>query len=99
MTRARLHYLLVVLLLCVGGARAIAGDEISRSPKLPETTPWDLKQLSKPPAFTWVDATGPVRSLFFDGEMYHGMPTRVFAYYATPGTLAGKTTDDKNLPA
>jgi cephalosporin-C deacetylase-like acetyl esterase len=65
---------------------------------LPATTPWDLKSLSQPPTFEWAEGT-EVRSLFFRGEPYQGKPTRVFAYYATPGTLAGDPSKDKNLPA
>jgi len=67
--------------------------------KLPETTPWNLKQLFEPPTFEWADKTGAVRSLFYAGEPYDGKPTRVFAYYATPGTLKGDTSGDQKLPA
>ncbi|MDA0833426.1 MAG: alpha/beta fold hydrolase [Planctomycetota bacterium] len=74
-------------------------DAISRSEQLPETTPWDLEALSIPPDFEWVDETSPVQSLFYAGEPYDGHPTRVFAYYATPGTLAGDTSNDGHLPA
>ena len=63
------------------------------------STPWSLDQLNEAPAFEWVDAAGPVRSMFYVGEPYHDKPTRVFAYYATPGTLAGETTAEKDLPA
>ena len=41
----------------------------------------------------------PGLSLFYAGEPYGGKPTRVFAYYATPGTLAGDASLDKKLPA
>jgi dienelactone hydrolase len=37
--------------------------------------------------------------LFYGGEPYQGKPTRVFAYYATPGTLQGDTKIDQALPA
>jgi dienelactone hydrolase len=40
-----------------------------------------------------------VYSLFYAGEPYHGRATRVFAYYATPGTLAGDRSVDHDLPA
>ena len=42
---------------------AAAADAIVRSARLPETTPWDLKQLSEPPKFEWVDEKSSVRSL------------------------------------
>ncbi len=81
------------------GANSAKADLIVPSPKLPETLPWKLEQLSQPPTLEWVDAKSPVRSLLYAGELYAGKPTRVFAYYATPGTLAGDVSKDKNLPA
>ena len=79
---------------------AVAGaDAIRPSAKLPETAPWNLTTLAQPPAFEWVDSTGPERSLLYEGEPYGGKPTHVFAYYGTPGSLAGDTKQDKNLPA
>ncbi|WP_339907428.1 alpha/beta hydrolase family protein [Symmachiella dynata] len=76
-----------------------ADSAIKPSPQLPATMPWDLEALSQPPSFEWVDEQSPVRSLFYAGEPYGGQPTRVFAYYATPGTLADDSSLDKNLPA
>ena len=73
-------------------------DFISISNSLPETTPWDLEQLSKAPGFEWDEGT-QVRSLYYEGESYKGKPTRVFAYYATPGTLSNDPKKDTNLPA
>jgi dienelactone hydrolase len=89
---------LVCLLLLVGGRLAAAEPNVP-APKLPETTPWDLKRLSQPPAVEWLDDKSPVRSLLYAGEPYGGKPTRVFAYCATPGTLAGTKDGDKALPA
>lgn len=40
------------------------------------------------------------QSIFFEGELYKGNPTEVFAFYCTPSMLkGGKASDDKNLPA
>lgn len=64
---------------------------------LPASTPWNLDELSKPPAFEW-DEGKQIRSLFYKGESYKGKPTRVFAYYATPGSLAGDPSLNKDLP-
>lgn len=72
---------------------------ITPSQTLPETTPWDLTALSAPPAMEWHDRTGEVWSLYYEGLTYNGHPTRVFAYYATPGTLAHNPALDRNLPA
>ncbi len=79
---------------------AIAADStpILRADSLPETTPWSLEELSKPPEFEWA-AGKEVRSLSYKSEPFKGKGTRVFAHYATPGTLAGDPTMDKNLPA
>ncbi|HRX83065.1 MAG TPA: alpha/beta fold hydrolase, partial [Pirellulaceae bacterium] len=75
-----------------------ADDPITRSPQLP-TMPWDLDELSKPPEFAWQDIKSSVRSLSYAGEPYQGKPTRVFAYYASPGTLNANILLDRNLPA
>jgi dienelactone hydrolase len=95
----RTRILLAVAFVLVRCAAAAEPDRIGRSPSLPETTPWDLEALSKPPAFRWEDKKSPVRSLVYVGEPYRGRPTSVFAYYATPGTLANDTSGDRKLPA
>lgn len=73
------------LLVAVAVTSSVPGaDRIVPSARLPENLPWDLAKLSEPPPFEWLDEESPVRSLLFEGEFYHGRPTRVFAYYATP---------------
>src|SRR5688572_20590334 len=91
----RLFHVALILIF----ASTLGAEPLSPPAELPETTPWDVKKLSEPPAFEWVDAEGPVRSLLYEGEPYGGKPTRVFAYYATPGTLSGDAAQDKALPA
>lgn len=91
--------LLILFVLFVLPFSSTKGVDAASPSALPATTPWDLEKLKTAPEFYWVDETGPVRSLFYSGENYNGMSTRVFAYYATPGTLAGDTSTDKNLPA
>lgn len=96
----RFHVHFVVLAVLTGAAGLVQSAEpIAASAKLPKTTPWNLAELSRPPDFEWIDKQGPVRSLFYKGEPYQGHSTRVFAYYATPGTLAGDTEKDRDLPA
>ncbi len=73
-------------------------EPIRPAETLPKTTPWDLTALSAPPAFEWAEGT-TIRSLYYTSVPYRGKPTRVFAYYATPGSLSGDTSKDKNLPA
>ena len=90
---------LVVGTCLLHAAVASAAEPIKASPKLPATTPWNLKKLSEPPQLEWVDADGPVRSLLYEGEPYQGKPTRVFAYYATPAPSANGQLREKKLPA
>jgi dienelactone hydrolase len=86
---------LLILLVALSGPTARA-----TSPRpLPATTPWKLAELYKAPAFHWVDDKSPVRKLMYTGEPYGGKPTQVFAFYATPGTLAGDPSLDHDLPA
>src|SRR5262245_33192459 len=91
------RHLLISCLLASASVRA--AEPIRPSPKLPETAPWNLTALAQPPEFEWIDCPGPVRALLYQGEPYGGQPTRVFAYYATPGILSGNSQSDKNLPA
>lgn len=75
-----------------------AGDIIQPDPRLPESTPWDLKALSKAPEFEWIDKKSPVRSLVYQGLEYRGKPTQVFAFYASPATLNPEEPKDKKYP-
>lgn len=61
--------------------------------------PWSLDQLTDAPAMKWLDASSPVRSLTYENEEFKGQTTDVFAFYATPGTISGDTSKDKDLPA
>ncbi|MBI4603226.1 MAG: acetylxylan esterase [Planctomycetes bacterium] len=101
--------LLGVVLLAVAPLAADAPVEPPAEPpadlraelqtELPATMPWDLARLGEPPEVTWIGEKGPVRSLTYPGEPYRGKPTRVFAQFATPGTLAGDASRDAKLPA
>ena len=46
-----------------------------------------MKKLLTVPSFRWVDQTGEVQSLIYQGEDFQGKPTVVFAWYASPATL------------
>lgn len=59
---------------------------------------WDMERLVVPPDFRWLDSESAVRSLLYQGEEYQGHPTEVFAYYATPATLAGKQHSGDSYP-
>ncbi len=90
-TRRTILSLAGLLVLLGAAAQARAADA--------PASPWDLTKLSQAPAVTWLDDKSPIRALLYVGEPFHGKPTHVFAYYATPGTLAGDPSKDKNLPA
>lgn len=96
---ARAGLIVLAGLLALLPAPSAAAEGSERSPKLPESTPWDLAALRQPPQFEWVDQSGPVHALLYTGEPYRGRPTRIFAYYASPGTLAGDPSQDRRLPA
>jgi len=66
---------------------------------LPQTTPWDLGDLSQSPHFEWLAREGHVWSLYYQGKSYQGKPTRVFAYYASPATLTGEPAKNHGFPA
>jgi len=62
----------------------LVADEIPKSARLPKEMPWDLKRLGEAPKFEWTECKPPVKALLYQGEPYHGKPTHVFAFYATP---------------
>ncbi len=98
--RLRLKVSVYCVLFFSAALTASAADAIVRSARLPETTPWDLKQLSETPAFEWFDQQSSVRSLFYAGEPYGGKATRVFAYYASPTTIPDSPSrNEKKFPA
>jgi cephalosporin-C deacetylase-like acetyl esterase len=61
-------------------------------------TLWDVKGIYDVPKYKTV-STDSVISIIYHGLTYKGKPQNVFAYYATPGTLSGDKSKDKNLPA
>jgi dienelactone hydrolase len=89
----------------LGFSVAIAAADDARprpirpAPELPESLPWDLASLSEPPAVEWLDDTGPVRSLVYAGEPFHGRATRVFAYFATPASIGADRGADPGAAA
>jgi dienelactone hydrolase len=60
---------------------------------------WSLEKLTSPPAMKWLDDSSRIRSLTYENEQFKGQTTDVFAFYATPGTIRGDASKDKNLPA
>ncbi|MHC4123704.1 MAG: alpha/beta hydrolase family protein [Planctomycetota bacterium] len=89
-SKKQLIILSAALLITLAGCNQ---NIIKPASTLPKTTPWDLKALSKAPDFTWLDTKHKIWSLTYEGPDFEGKPTSVFAYYATPDTLARKKTD------
>ncbi|QDU63634.1 Alpha/beta hydrolase family protein [Planctomycetes bacterium Pan216] len=88
--RRPLHALACLLMLSpVTTADALASDNM----------PWDLEALTKPPSVTWIDKESPVHALTYSNVPFKGEPTEVFAYYATPGSISGDPSKDRDLPA
>lgn len=83
----------------VFAAALICGPVAARAEEPAGSGPWNLNELFEPPTFEWEEESAEVRSLLYENEPYDGHPTRVFAYYATPGTLADDPSLDKDLPA
>lgn len=78
-----------------------AAQKVTPIQKALPATVWDLNALTKAPSYTIIsDDTASVKEILYDGEGYGALPkTQVFAYYATPGTLAHRPDTPKSLPA
>lgn len=72
----------------------ISGSDADESAEI-----WNLNKLVRTPESEWIDNQSPIRSLLYRGEHINGQPTRVFAFYATPGTLKNDVSKDHDLPA
>lgn len=59
---------------------------------------WDVKEIYTAPMFT-SEKDGDVIKMIYDGISYKGHTKKIFAYYSTPGILAGNRENDKKLPA
>jgi len=79
----------------------VLGFIISINIKAQTVGPWDMKKLSIVPQFTLLyEDTSRVREIIYEGEPFGNIKhTDVFAYYSTPGILAGNSNLDHNLPA
>jgi len=103
LARLREKWLLCFLALVYASSGCLSTqqdrDIIRPTKSLPQTTPWDLTDLSQPPHFEWLAREGHVWSLYYQGRPYQSKPTRIFAYYATPTTLTGEPAKDHSFPA
>lgn len=61
-------------------------------------TLWNVKGIYDVPKYKVMTADSAI-GIIYQGLTYKGKPQNVYAYYATPGTLSGDRSKDKNLPA
>ena len=73
---------LPLALLLIAGCR-------STQPIAPHAELWNLEALKQAPAATWINRTGLVQEVYYQGEPYRGKPTRVFAYLGRPDSGKG----------
>lgn len=71
----KLRWLPLVVALVVAHAAAAAPRN---------TGPWNIAALKATPKAEWGERTNLVQSLYYEGELFNGKPTRVFAYYGRP---------------
>lgn len=69
---------LLLLLACLALPASLEAQSVG---------PWNLDELFQTPAFRWDDDASPIRSLIYEGQPLKGLPTEVFAFYASPSTL------------
>ncbi|MEM9833655.1 MAG: prolyl oligopeptidase family serine peptidase [Bacteroidota bacterium] len=60
--------------------------------------PWDVSTLAQAPSYRWVDQQDSVWSMIYEGEVYRGKQTEIFAYYADPITLDDVSNNDGHFP-
>ncbi len=61
-------------------------------------TIWDIENIYKVPAYKTLSADSAL-GIVYEGLSYKGHAQPVFAYYASPGTIAGNRSLDHDLPA
>nr|MBI1229771.1 prolyl oligopeptidase family serine peptidase [Cytophagales bacterium] len=100
-TKTKLMYKPGLLWICILfiTADVLAQAGLSLPENLSGKIPWDLRVLSTAPEYRWLSQADSVWSLSYAGEKYEGNNTDVFAYYASPATLAGGQENDRKFPA
>ncbi len=73
---------LFLLLLCLLGCRTLTEPQRF-------TGPWNVKALAAVPPATFGPRTNLVQEVYYEGEPFHGKPTRIFGYYTRPAEGKG----------
>jgi dienelactone hydrolase len=96
MTHMKMSILALLVSILPG---AVVGQPPGEPKQDERAGPWSLDKLKETPAVTWLDEKSPIRSLTYRNEKFQNRETDVFAFYATPGSISGDATKDRNLPA
>ncbi len=71
-----LRLILVLPLLALLGCQVASQKQ--------SATPWNLRSLGVPPKADWGARSNLIQEVYYEGEPFHGKPTRVFAYVGRP---------------
>lgn len=71
-----MYRLFILSLLLVAGCRSVPESRVAG--------PWDLEALKVAPKAAWGARSNLVQEVFYEGEPFHGKPTRVFGYVGRP---------------
>ena len=78
--------------------RALA-QAIALPDSLEAKIPFDPVELVKAPNYRWEYQKDAVWSMIYEGEMFRGKTTEVFAYYASPATIGKPHYAGQKYPA
>lgn len=90
LTRLLLLPALIITLAC--------SIKLSQTGAVEKELLWDMNMLKQAPSFNWVKKDSTVLSLTYQGVVYDGKPTQVFAYYSNPDIISGKPSSGKKFP-
>ncbi len=73
--------------LCASDVKATLVVKDTKAAK--QKGPWNLEALQRVPQAAWGATSGLVQEVYYEGELFNGKPTRVFAYHAVAAVLRG----------
>ena len=72
---------------------SFTAESAAEKPANKSTGPWNMETLRRPPKVTFIEEGKTLSTLYYEGDLYQGKPTSVFAYLARP------ERGDSRLPA